>query len=51
MDEDLKKSLIDQAGTYKIVESVLTDSKEVKANDIVEVPWTSAQTTSYDLNL
>lgn len=51
MDEDLKKELINQAGTYKIVESVLTDSKAVKANDIPEIPITSKKILEWDLNL
>ena len=49
MDESLKEQLINQAGTYIIVESVLTDSRSVKENDPY-VPWTAKQEIEYDLN-
>jgi hypothetical protein len=50
MDEQLKKELIAQAGTFPISASILTNSREVKAEDIVEVPWTAKQTVEYDQN-
>jgi len=50
MDEELRKELINTAGTYKIVPEVLTDSREIKQNDVVEVPWTSKEIIERDLN-
>lgn len=50
MDEQLKKQLINQAGTYVIVESRLTDSQAIKANDIAGPTWTSKQVVERDLN-
>jgi len=50
MDEQIKKDIIKKAGTFKIVSAILTDSKAVKANDKVEVPWTLKQTLQYEQN-
>ena len=50
MDEQTKKDIIANAGTFKVVPEILTDSKAIKANDKVEAPWTSKQTVDYELN-
>jgi hypothetical protein len=50
VDEQLKKQLIDQAGTYVIVEPRLTDSKAINASNIAGPEWTAKQVTERDLN-
>lgn len=50
LSEETKKQLIKDAGTYKIVASVLTNSRELTVQDIAGVPWTAKQTVQYDLN-
>jgi len=50
LSEEIKKQVIKDAGTYKIVPEILTESPELIIQDVAYAPWTSKQTVQYELN-